>query len=349
MNAVVRIPTIYTIKGIFMDNIKNIIKIKNHVNSGHVTTIKEDKRKNNKTAKYRAIKRYEETEKKYGTIIEEMIKNGKHMSPILCATGMSLGYFRNFIRWKGQEWVVLLSENSKNFISKDAITKSKMGAEVSKKLRIDRYNNIPEEIKNAYNILFLQGKHLEEIKRILKTDYNTTEHYIDTVLVKTLGKPARLKQSGCNNPMYGKSPSKNSGIGAKGYIVDNAGKKIYFRSSLEMKVFYFLIKQNIMFSVTKQKIKYIDENNLQRTYTPDIEIENKLIEIKPSCLIETQRNQLKFCAAKKYCLENNIDFVLFTENDFPIKTFTKDILDLSVQTGMILVDKTNYDKIVKYL
>ena len=332
-----------------MYNVENIIKIKNNVNSRSATTDKKDKRKNNKTAKYRAIKRYEETEKKYGRIIEEMINSGEHMSPILSATGMSLGYFRNFIKWKGQEWVLLLSENSKKFISKDAIRKSKMGAEVSKKLRIDRYNNIPEEIKNAYNILFLQGKHLEEIKRILKTDCSITEHYIDTVLVKALGKPVRLKQSGCNNPMYGKSPSKNSGIGAKGHIVDNTGKKIHFRSSLEMKIFYFLIKQNIMFSITKRRINYVYENNLQRTYTPDIEIENKLIEIKPSCLIETQRNELKFCAAKKYCLENNIDFVLYTENDFPIKTFTKDTLDLCVQSGMILVDKTNYDKIVKYL
>lgn len=342
-------PTIYIIRDIFMDNIENTLKIKNDVNSRYVTTIKEDKRKNNKTAKYRAIKRYEETDKKYGRTIEEMIKNGKHMSPILCATGMSLGYFRNFIRWKGQEWVALLSENSKNFISKDAIIKSRMGAEVSKKLRIDRYNNIPEEIKNAYNILLLQGKHLEEIKRTLKTDYNTTEHYIDTVLVKALGKPARLKQSGYNNPMYGKNPSKNAGIGAKGHIIDNTGKKMHFRSSLEMKVFYFLIKENITFSITKQRINYIDENNLQRTYTPDIEIENKLIEIKPSCLIETQRNELKFAAAKKYCLEKNVDFILYTENDFPIKTFTKDTLDLCIQSGMILVDKTNYNKIVKYL
>lgn len=337
----------------YMENTEHHTEIRNDINSGHTATIKEDRRKYNnnlgKLVKCRAIKRYEETNIKYGKVVEEMIKNGEHMSPILSATGMSLGYFRNFIRWKGQEWTSLLAQNSKNFIKKDALMKSKKGALTMKKRHIDRINSIPEEIKNTYNTLISEGKHLAEIKRMLIERFNITEHYIDYTLVQSLEKPVRLKQSGCNNPMYGKSPSKNSGIGAKGFIIDNNGNRIHFRSSLEMKVFYFLINDNIDFVITKKRIKYIDITGTSRTYTPDIEIQNKLIEIKPSVLVEKENNKYKFEAAKKYCFLNNMIFEIYTEKHFPLQTFNKEVLDLSINSGRILVDVKNYDKIVKYL
>jgi hypothetical protein len=309
--------------------------------------IKNSRREAPSTIKQRSIERYRQTEILYGKIIEEMILNGEHMSPILKKTGMSLGYFRNFIRWKSQKWVKLLSENSKKFVSDDAVRKSKMGGAAAKTIAVNK--SIPQEIQDSYFDLLKNNIHLAEIKRLLICQFAITEHYIDYTLVKRLGKPKRANQSGVNNPMYGKSPSKQSGIGAKGYIYDNSGVKLYFRSSLEMKIYVHLIENNIKFKITNIRIKYLDSNNTPRTYVPDIEIGNKLIEIKPSILINDKNNINKFITARQYCIENGMDFIIYTENDFCVKDFSKEKLDLLVQTGKIAVDERNYNKIVKYI
>jgi hypothetical protein len=127
--------------------------------------IKNSRRAAPTTIKQLSIERYQQTEILYGKIIEEMILDGHHMSPILKKTGMSLGYFRNFIRWKDQKWVELLSKNSKKFIQEDAIRKSKMGADVVKIIALNK--SIPQEIQNSYFDLLKNNIHIAEILSLI--------------------------------------------------------------------------------------------------------------------------------------------------------------------------------------
>ena len=58
----------------------------------------------------------------------------------------------------------------------------------------------------------------------------------------------------------------------------------------------------------------IDFDGKERTYHPDFIEDNKLYEIKPQNLVDTATNKLKFEAAKKYCEENMLIFIIETEN-----------------------------------
>jgi len=44
-----------------------------------------------------------------------------------------------------------------------------------------------------------------------------------------------------------------------------------------------------------------------------------------------------------------MDFIIYTENDFCVKDFSKEKLDLLVRTSKIVVDERNYNKILKYI
>jgi hypothetical protein len=62
------------------------------------------------------------------------------------------------------------------------------------------------------------------------------------------------------------------------------------------------------------RIPYIDNNNESKTYIVDFydPINRILIEVKP--LSNIKDNHYKTLAAKKYCLENNIEFRIISED-----------------------------------
>jgi hypothetical protein len=134
-----------------------------------------------------------------------------------------------------------------------------------------------------------------------------------------LAKKRSINSAGKNNPMYGKPAPKGSGRGIKGYY-----KNQFFRSLLELVCFKHYESLGVDFAEIEHesiRIKYKGENNQDRTYVPDLFIpsRNLLIEVKPSRLTGTKNNINKFNAAKKYCKNNNIEFIIFTEQSTIIK------------------------------
>jgi very-short-patch-repair endonuclease len=83
-----------------------------------------------------------------------------------------------------------------------------------------------------------------------------------------------------------------------------------FRSSWEAVLWY----SNQHWEYETIRIPYIDKNNESKTYIVDFyDPKNQvLIEVKPKSNIKD--NQYKIDAAKKYCLENNIEFLIISED-----------------------------------
>lgn len=125
-------------------------------------------------------------------------------------------------------------------------------------------------------------------------------------------KEYKLKQSinssGSNNPMYGKPTPKKSGNGISGWY-----KNIFFRSLREL--FYIiniLEPSNLQWQTCESagiRVKYVNYDGAERTYTPDFLVDNKyIIEIKPKKLINSPLIKLKIDAIQHYCNNNNLEF-----------------------------------------
>lgn len=57
---------------------------------------------------------------------------------------------------------------------------------------------------------------------------------------------------------------------------------------------------------SKSVFKYKDYNGVDRTYVPDFSVENRLVEIKPTKLIDTPLVKLKISAANNYCKNHGL-------------------------------------------
>lgn len=91
-------------------------------------------------------------------------------------------------------------------------------------------------------------------------------------------------------------------------------KELFYRSSWEKAFMQFLENDSsiIQYYYEKIKIPYVYCGNT-RQYKPDFIVGNKIIEIKPRCYLNKQKNIAKFVAGRKYCEENNMIFEILTE------------------------------------
>lgn len=134
------------------------------------------------------------------------------------------------------------------------------------------------------------------------------------------------KMSGENNPMHGKPAPVGSGNGWSGWYHDT-----YFRSLLELSYMKYLRDNNISYiNGETLSIPYVI-NNKSRNYYPDFIIDNKIIEIKPYKLINSNINKCKFEAAKKLYKDN---FIVLTEYDIIVLNF--DEINTMVNEGTIV-------------
>lgn len=96
------------------------------------------------------------------------------------------------------------------------------------------------------------------------------------------------------------------------------GGKFKTRSSYETKYAIYLDDDPgvIKFTYEPFTIEYEHEGIIKH-YIPDFLVfrNNKieLVEVKPSKLINMDRNPAKFRAARRYCVDNELDFVMITE------------------------------------
>lgn len=135
------------------------------------------------------------------------------------------------------------------------------------------------------------------------------------------------------NPMFGISPSYKAGIGCKGWVyIDD--KKVFFRSTLELLVFYYLYLNNIQFRLSKHRIPYILKSK-KRTYNPDIVINNTVYQIKPENLLNSQQNLCKFKQAKLYFKKMQLQFGIITQYSYKLYQVL-DQVEQGIENGKII-------------
>lgn len=95
-----------------------------------------------------------------------------------------------------------------------------------------------------------------------------------------------------------------------------------YQSSWELEFYKSLDENELVKSYYTQPfpIPYLWEDGSYHSYFPDclikyIDGHKELVEIKPSCFVNDEINQLKFEAGRRYALENNLTFKIVTENE----------------------------------
>ena len=136
-----------------------------------------------------------------------------------------------------------------------------------------------------------------------------------------------INSSGKNNPMYGKKTPNGSGNGWSGWY-----KNTYFRSLREL--FYIinhLEKNDLKWQTAEKiKIKYINYDGAERTYSPDFIVENKfLVEIKPEKLHNSPNVQIKKKAEEEYCLTKKLQYSIVDVKDIDFNKI-KELHDLKL-------------------
>lgn len=117
------------------------------------------------------------------------------------------------------------------------------------------------------------------------------------------------KNTGKNNPMYGKPAPQGSGNGWSGWYRGN-----YFRSLHELNCILHFEENKISYKTAESKkyrIQYTDAQGVIRNYYPDfITNTGLLIECKPKRLWNTHSVQAKTKAAESWCKEHGLIFAL---------------------------------------
>jgi len=281
-------------------------------------------------------------EEKFGDVIMETLRSGGTFKEIINNTELPLNAIRKYFKF-----------NKK--LDADRKINSKLNAKKlathASHIRRDKYKGklnkpITTDISDVFINMKNSGCYGADIKRKLKSefDYGYTKY---NELCKIFGKPTKNPQTGKDNPMYGKSPSRKSGIGVKCHlIIDN--KKIICRSSLELKIYTYLYQNDIKFSISSHRIKYTFDG-INRTYNPDIVINNEIFEIKPLKLVSQKINVAKHVALKLYCDKFNLRFGYITEETYDLSFFDVNKVDEMIKDGKLIIDDKNLNKLKKYL
>lgn len=113
------------------------------------------------------------------------------------------------------------------------------------------------------------------------------------------------------NGMYGIPPPPGAGNGWSGWY-----KGLHFRSLLELSYMVYLDEKNINYATAETKDYEVvyEYNSSKKTYRPDFIVDDKIVEIKPLNLINTEINKIKFKEAQKLF---GSKFEVLTEKDFP--------------------------------
>lgn len=206
---------------------------------------------------------------------------------------------------------------------------------------------ITPEIISRFQSLKKSGMYKRQVYQKLKDEFGYGSRKIKQLCEK-FGYPENNPQTGKLNPMYGKSPSTAAGVGVKCWI-NIQGKRIFCRSSLELKIYCYLNDNNIKFNIAKHRVRYRYRNK-DFTYLPDIVIDNTVYEIKPSKLITIPLNVEKYNALKKYCLNFNLKCGIITELTYDLEKYdTREYIDSLIKSDTLTIDAKNLEKLTKYL
>ncbi len=293
--------------------------------------------------KNKAKKRYESVDEKYGDEIRDGIDNGLMLlKDVANLVGRSTSFAKSYLEYIGYDQK--RRKNSKKVKAKQAIINGKHGLTGKDN---PQYGGFSEEVLSWYSDKLNRGWYKWKIYRKLYAEFGYSEKKFNELIGRFEKKPRNYSFEGKNNPMYGRSPSKDAGKGIYGHYKKRSGDLIHFRSSLELKVFYDLDCKSIHYKKCNLRIPYTFENE-DRTYLPDLVINNKVYEIKPEPLIEKDINQSKNNALKYHCKKSNHHeyggFITSTDNDL-----SKDKFYSLLKEKRIKMDESQIKRITKYL
>jgi len=196
----------------------------------------------------------------------------------------------------------------------------KYGKDIGKQKYNERKQSV---IQTLDNMIKRYGKDIGTQKyseMIEKRSYSCTKEG----LIEKFGEDKALEicksriNRGEDNGMFGRPSPEGSGNGWSGWY-----KGKHFRSLLELSYMIYLSENNIDYKTaeTKEYEVIYEYNNGKITYRPDFIVDEKIIEIKPSNLVNTEINKIKFIEAKNIFGKN---FKVLTEKDFPqLRDITK--------------------------
>jgi len=104
------------------------------------------------------------------------------------------------------------------------------------------------------------------------------------------------------------------GRGHKHGWITVLNKKIYYRSSYELRFLVCCDKSKLVCNPCKISIPY-QHDGVTKNYLPDFIVKNTIIEIKPKALLAYDLIPLKIAAGIKYCNENNYKYLVITEKE----------------------------------
>lgn len=290
-----------------------------------------------KYQKLKRIKRFNNINKNFGELIREEIKNGKSITDICKITKIGPIPITNYLKF--YNFFENAKNNGKILNAIKAKNQFKKNAQRLHQNALDRKNALPELSNDAKGI-YIDGLKNNDFAKDIKLKLKNINQFHNYIHLKKLyGKTKRTS-------MYGRSPSYLSGRGIFGHLINN-GKKILFRSSLELSIFIYLIENNINFSLSKHRISF-KYKNTKKTYNPDIIIENNIYEIKPKVLINLSLNKLKFYALKEYCNKFNLKCNYITEETYDIKNILNKnkILNL-IKNNLIILNSKQKERLLK--
>lgn len=295
---------------------------------------------NAKLRKERILKFYEE----YGDAFEKCIESGYSIGDLKVefptASHRLLWYCIGY-----SNLTDLVKHNNKAKRQKTARFNGKKSAITLKGIPL---KPVSDEIIEWYKNCVDSGMYKMEVMNLLKQKFGYGRKKYGQ-LVELYGSPKKNPQSGKLNPMYGKSPGNNAGNGIKAWVV-YGGNKLFCRSLLELRIFLFLIDNNIKFEISKHRIKY-KNNNTEYTYCPDITFvdTNVIAEVKPDKLVNTELNTIKFNAARNYCNKYGLGFDIITENTYDISKFDLSYINTYISKGIVIIDDVEYERLKQNL
>lgn len=274
--------------------------------------------------KKKAIKRYKQTDKRHGERVRELVENEngllKDVSELI---DRSNDFARSYLEYIGLD--EKRKQNSEEVQKRKATQQALKN--VSKGKKHPSYRDFTEKEKSYYIDKVRRGWYKWKIFRNMYSKFSLSENKFQELCEEFDETPRKYSFEGENNPMYGKSPSKKAGHGITGHYKKENGNTILFRSSLELEAFWNLDKKDVRFSLCNLKIDYEDEDGKSRTYNPDIVIGRTVYEIKPSALIDTERNVRKKNALTSFCQNNSTHkyggYLTEFESSLDLKTVIK--------------------------
>ena len=210
-----------------------------------------------------------------------------------------------------------------------------LGTEKANKAREKLKLYVGERASNFGGKFNGPGQHIANAKRIGKT--------YDEQYGKEKGDLIKKKLSRCGekNHMFGKAAPVGSGRGISGMY-----EGFHFRSTLELTFIKHLVTIKIPFVCGESKeyrVEY-EKDGCKRNYYPDYVLgTGEIIEIKPSRLINSDDNKLKFAAAINLYRER---FKVLTEKDFP--TYKTELAEDFI-AGRINLSEHNKGRFEKYV